>query len=98
MNEHVNGRALRIISVNGTELTAGSLPSSKTVRWVARRKADVVAAVRGGLLSVDQACARYGLSEEELTSWQDLVDAYGLQGLRTTKANHYRAKTKFTAD
>lgn len=39
-------------------------------RWVARRKAAVVAAIEAGMLSAVDACARYGLSVEELAGWR----------------------------
>lgn len=39
-------------------------------RWVWRRKAQVVAAVDSGVLSLDEACARYEMSIEEFRSWQ----------------------------
>ncbi|EMD83045.1 transposase [Pacificimonas flava] len=68
-----------------------TLPSPKTRRWVVRRKAEVVAAVKGGLLTLDEACKRYGLSIEEFTSWQRAVDRAGLAGLRVTRTQHYRA-------
>ena len=42
-----------------------SLPPADTVRWVARRKAEVVAAVESGFLSMREACQRYSLSSEE---------------------------------
>ncbi|MGN6516684.1 MAG: CtrA inhibitor SciP [Rhizomicrobium sp.] len=69
----------------GRMLTFADLPSPDTKRWVPRRKAEVVAAVRGGLLSLDEACARYALSVEEFLSWQRNVERYGLQGLRATR-------------
>jgi len=50
----------------------------------------VVAAVRGGLLSMEEACERYALTLEEYLSWQSAVDRYGLKGLRTTKTQEYR--------
>ena len=50
--------------------TLDSLPPVDTTRWVVRRKAEVVAAVNGGLLSVDEACARYSLTLEEFAGWQ----------------------------
>ena len=61
-----------------------------TTRWVVRRKAEVVAAVAGGLLSVDEACKRYTLSLEEFTSWQRAVDRSGMPGLRVTRIKQYR--------
>jgi len=48
------------------------LPPVTTTRWVTRRKAAVVAAVREGVLTLDEACRRYHLSVEEFTSWQRL--------------------------
>jgi len=53
-----------VIGPEGTPLTLADLPKPDTVRWVIRRKAEVVAAVRGGLLTLDGACERYGLSND----------------------------------
>ena len=55
-----------------------------------RRKAEVVAAVRGGLLSLDEACARYLLTVDEFIAWQRAVDQHGLPGLRVTRAQQYQ--------
>jgi hypothetical protein len=71
--------------------TIVELPPSGTMRWVPRRKAQVVAAVRGGVLSLDDACQRYALTVEEFLSWQRAIDRYGLAGLRSTLAQEYRA-------
>jgi len=67
------------------------LPPPETKRWVPRRKAQVVAAVRAGMLSLDEACGRYALTVEEFLSWQRAIDKYGLAGLRATHAQEYRA-------
>ena len=67
------------------------LPEATTTRWVPRRKAQVVAAVQGGVLSLDEACSRYALTVEEFLSWQRAIDRFGLQGLRATHAQEYRA-------
>ena len=67
-----------------------STPPPSTKRWVIRRKAEVVAAVRGGLLSLEEACQRYKLTTEEFLSWQASIDEYGLAGLRTTRIQQYR--------
>lgn len=66
------------------------LPPPETKRWVIRRKAAVVTAVRRGLLSLEDACNRYRLSVEEFTSWQRLIERHGLPGLRTTRLQDYR--------
>lgn len=79
-----------VIGPDGSPLTIADLPPKTTRRWVIRRKAEVVAAVRGGLLSLDEACQRYTLTVEEFLSWQSLIDEHGLAGLRTTRIQHYR--------
>ncbi len=80
----------RIIGPYGEALTINELPPPNTKRWVIRRKAIVVAAVRGGLISLEDACKRYDLSEEEFASWEAALDKHGLPGLRTTRLQHYR--------
>lgn len=71
-------------------MTFDDLPSPKTKRWVIRRKAQVVVAVRSGLISIDDACQRYNLSIEEFLSWQRLIDRHGIGGLRATRLQQYR--------
>ena len=66
------------------------LPTPGTQRWVVRRKAAVVDAVRAGQISVDEACRAYSLSPEELQSWQRLIERHGTRGLRTTRLKDYR--------
>jgi hypothetical protein len=51
-------------------------------RWGARRKADVVDAVRRGHLGLNEACTRYALSLEEFLSWQERLQRSGLAGLK----------------
>jgi hypothetical protein len=84
-------RPAQVIGPLGEPLTLDSLPPPSTTRWVVRRKAEVVSAVNGGLLSVDEACARYGLSLEEFASWQRAVDRSGMPGLRVTRIQHYKS-------
>ncbi len=78
----------------GSSMTINDLPSPETKRWVIRRKAEVVAGVRAGLISLEDACKRYTLSIEEFLSWQRLIDDYGLRGLRATKIQNYRQADK----
>lgn len=80
----------KVIGPTGTPLSLDDLPAPDTKRWVARRKAEVVAAVRGGLLSLEDACTRYTLSVEEFLSWQRAIDRNGLPGLRVTRIQKYR--------
>jgi len=66
------------------------LPPPDTKRWVVRRKAVVVAAVRSGSISLQEACRRYKLSVEEFLAWQRAIDRFGLAGLRATRVQQYR--------
>ncbi|RCL03217.1 MAG: hypothetical protein JSC189_000256 [Candidatus Tokpelaia sp. JSC189] len=86
----VRSRVKYVIGPDGSPLTIIDLPPSNTRRWVIRRKAEVVAAVRGGLLSLEDACCRYALTIEEFLSWQLLIDEHGLAGLRITRIQQYR--------
>ena len=56
------------------------LPPPETRRWVARRKAQVVAAVHAGVLELEEACRRYTLSAEEFASWEQAIDRHGPGG------------------
>ena len=91
MIENQNIKPAQVIGPLGEALTIDTLPPPSTSRWVVRRKAEVVAAVNGGLLSVDEACQRYGLSLEEFAGWQRAVDRSGMAGLRVTRIQHYKS-------
>ena len=71
-------------------MTLIDLPAPNTKRWVIRRKAQVVVAVRSGIISLNDACNRYNISIEEFLSWQHLIDRHGIGGLRTTRIQEYR--------
>jgi len=79
-----------IIGPDGVEITIADLPARDTKRWVSSRKALVVMAVQGGLISLDDACVRYRLSVEEFLSWQKAVQRHGVPGLRVTRTKDYR--------
>lgn len=87
---HGMAREPSVIGPEGTPLTLATLPPPSTERWVARRKAEVVAAVKGGLLSLEDVCDRYGLTMEEFLSWQRQIDRHGMAGLRVTRLQSYR--------
>jgi hypothetical protein len=74
-------RVRYVMGPDGSPLTIADLPPGDTKRWVIRRKAEVVAAVRGGLLS---------LEVDEFLSWQRSIDQHGLPGLRATRIQDYR--------
>ena len=66
------------------------LPSPEIRRWVARRKAQVVAAVRAGVLSFEDVYQRYNISPEEFASWERKIDRYGPGALRVTRLQEFR--------
>lgn len=86
----IDRRAPKVFGPEGEPITLGSLPAPDTKRWVIRRKAAVVAAVRGGLLTLADACERYTLSVEEFLAWQQAIEHHGIAGLRTTRIQEYR--------
>ena len=81
MLENQKIAAATVIGPLGEARTMDLLPPPSTSRWVVRRKSEVLAAVRGGILSVDQACKRYSISLEEFTGWQRAVERSGMPGL-----------------
>jgi hypothetical protein len=83
----------QILGPMGKQMSLEDLPTPKTKRWVIRRKAEVVAGVRGGLLSLDDACRRYSLTIDEFRSWQLLLESHGVKGLRITQTKKYRHST-----
>jgi hypothetical protein len=89
--QRLNGRGEKyVVGPTGAALTLADLPPPNTQRWVIRRKAEVVSAVRGGLLSLEDACTRYRLTSDEFLAWQKAIDRWGMPGLRTTRIQQYR--------
>jgi len=72
------------------KISISDLPPSNTKRWVIKRKALVVDAVKAGVLSLDDACSKYSLSLEEFFSWQEAMEKHGSRGLRATRIQYYR--------
>ncbi len=68
----------------------GRLPPVTTTRWVPSRKADVIRAIRDGVIDRAEACKRYALSLEELRLWERAIDVAGTAGLRVTRVQIYR--------
>jgi hypothetical protein len=60
---------LFFIGPNGKQIKLAQLPPRGLRRWRPHHKAMVVAAVRHGLITVEEACGRYNLSTEEYLSW-----------------------------
>jgi hypothetical protein len=80
---------INLLIPRGTS-TSSMEPSIGMKRWVIRRKAEVVSAVRGGLLTLEEACGRYRLTVDEFVDWQQLIDRHGLAGLCVTRVQQYR--------
>ncbi len=89
MIENQKIRPAQVVGPLGEPLTLESLPPPGTTRWVVRRKAEVVAAVNGGLLTFDEVCEGYGLTLEEFAGWKRAVERSGMPGLRVTRIQHY---------
>ena len=80
-----------VMGPDGRSLSRADLPEPRSTRWVWRRKAEVVAAVQGGLISLDEACERYALSIEEYLSWEHALSHHGANGLRATHVQDFRS-------
>ena len=76
--------------LKSSKLTLDDLPPADTTHWVISRKAMVVAAVQQGLITLDDALARYSLSEEEFTAWHHAIEQHGVKGLRATQPHKQR--------
>jgi len=79
-----------VIGPLGERLTLDMLPEPGTHRWVIRRKAELVAAVEGKLLPVNELLRRYRISPTEYESWKAAVDRHGLAGLKTARSRPQR--------
>jgi hypothetical protein len=62
-----------VVGPDGYAISIADLPVSPPRRWLMRRKAQVVAVVEGGLLTIEQVCVRYVLTREEFLAWQGSV-------------------------
>lgn len=88
-----NARLCKLIQEKTMPCSAAppvDLPSPDTKRWVARRKAVIVNAVRSGAISLEEVCRRYDLSVEEFLAWQRAIETHGVAGLRVTRLQIYR--------
>jgi hypothetical protein len=96
MSGHSPGRA--VTDPFGERLPVDTLPPADTVRWVPRRKAQVVCAIDGGLISRQEACDLYGISDAELFSWEKLLGDHGPRALRVTRTQHYQQAATSTGE
>jgi hypothetical protein len=80
-----------VIGPDGSPLSVNDLPSPDTARWVIRKKAEVVCAVLGGLISLEDVCDRYDLTVGEFLNWKKSLEEHGIAGLRVTRMNQYQS-------
>lgn len=89
MLERLNlGRPSRVIGWDGKPVTLGDLPA-RDARWNKKRKAQIVAAIRGNLLSFDEARQRYGLSRLEFAAWENELLALAAERHRAKENRHF---------
>src|SRR5215468_2614888 len=65
----VGDEALFFIGPDGRQIKLAYLPPHDLKDWQPHHKAMVVAAVRHGLITIDEACRRYNLSTEVYLCW-----------------------------
>jgi hypothetical protein len=82
-HEYIGGAAL-----------AAELPPKTLKRWVAGRKAAIIAAVAGGLLTEFEARARYNISREEFSAWLRAYYRDGVPGLRVKAGAKMRPRNQ----
>lgn len=79
----------RVIGWDGKPITLDDLPA-RDARWNKKRKAQIVAAVRGNLLSFDDARKRYGLSRLEFAAWENELLALAADRRRVEEDREFR--------
>ena len=90
MLERLNvGRPARVIGADGKPLTLQDLPANDG-RWSKKRKAQVVAAVRGNLITFEDAVRRYGLSPGEFIVWESEVLVFLTERQRAVERRDFR--------
>jgi hypothetical protein len=82
----------RVLDHRGERITPGNLPAPNA-RWTPHRKQAVVLAVRGGLVTLDWARERYGLSAAEFEEWERLLAPADGSYLRTAAGEEAHART-----
>jgi hypothetical protein len=59
-------------------------PRSPCYRWVPSRKLALLNDVSSGKLSIEEAGHHFGVSMDELISWQAMLEQFGPKGLYAT--------------
>lgn len=93
MDTKVAPKALPVVrDLQGNVITVRDLPPPSTKRWVTNRKAILVRAVQGGLITREEVLATYQMEDRELAIWEKEFAAYGAEGLKITKTQKRRRK------
>ena len=82
---------MNFIELEDPPTSIEDLPPPDTKRWVIRRKESVIYAVQAKIMSLDDACERFGISSEKFESWQRFIQRHGIGGLRVTRLWKYRS-------
>ena len=90
MSQSADDQTDNVSAFGDGSITLDMLPSSAATRWVTSRKAQLIAAIRSGVITVEEASRRYCLTIDELGEWQASFDRHGKRGLRTTFTQQYR--------
>jgi len=90
MSEVAFADAAGSVASHGGTVTLDSLPKSNATRWVTSRKSQLIAAIRDGLLTIEEAAIRYRLTLDELTEWQAAFERHGPKGLKATLVQQFR--------
>lgn len=86
------GRVRVHYDFKGEPMTAGEdygPPPGK--RWSAYRKTRLLNAIDAGVVRIEDACARYDLSFDEVNEWRDRFYQAGTDGMKASCKRHRRA-------
>ena len=71
--------------LRGNVIAPYDLPPAQGARWTPMRKVDLIAAILGGVITLDEAKARYALTTEELSEWRRGLAAGGVKRLKASR-------------
>lgn len=83
-----------VIGYEGHRVTEDDLPPRGNKHWNGHQKAQVVAAIEGGLITQHEAMCRYALSMEEYLTWKVILQQFGVEGLNAARAQVIRNATR----
>lgn len=71
--------------LRGNVIAPYDIPPAGMNRWTPARKALVVRAVQGELITLDEVLERYKMTEPEFRRWESSLKTDGALGLKVTK-------------